>query len=124
MALLPFDFGKITMKATEDRIELKGCLYYKEQISFYDVEEVLLLTEKPESSRIWGTGTKRFSLGAYCFNDYGNGTAMMDKEAEYFILVKRMNGKWFGFSVKDSEEMLVVYAKLKDCTGVPGTVGE
>lgn len=112
-ALLPFDFGRITMEVKADSIELRGCIYYKESISFEDISEVLLLTECPEASRVWGTGTERFALGDYRFREYGNGRAMLDKDADYFILVKRQNGRWFGFSTKDSEEMLKAYELLK-----------
>ena len=113
IATFPLDFGKMTMRVGTDRIELKGCLYYKETFAFDDVTEVHLLTECPESSRVWGTGTDRFAMGEYHFKDYGSGTAMMDREEEYFILVKRENDKWFGFGVTDSEGMLAVYERLK-----------
>jgi len=116
VAILPFDFGKMKMQVGTECVELKGCLYYNETLEFTDVAEVYLLTERPEISRVWGTGTKRFAMGDYHFKDYGNGKAMIDKEAEYFILVKRENGKWFGFSVTDSEEMLSVYERLKEQT--------
>ena len=111
-ALLPFDFGRITMEVKAEGIELRGCIYYKENVSFEDISEVLLLPECPEASRVWGTGTERFALGDYRFKDYGNGRAMLDKDADYFILVKRQNGKWIGFSTKDSEEMLKAYELL------------
>ncbi len=117
IGMLPFDFGKMTMQAGTEHLELKGCLYYKETLDFDDVTEVHLLTERPEISRVWGTGTKRFAMGDYHFKDYGSGKAMMDKEAEYFILVKRENGKWFGFSVTDSDAMLSVYEKLEEQVG-------
>lgn len=116
-ALLPFDFGRITMKVGAESLEVKGCLYYKEILSFEDVAEVHLLTERPESSRVWGTGTERYSLGEYRFWEYGNGKAMLDKEADYFILVKRQNGKWFGFGVTDNEEMLAAYDILQEHVG-------
>ena len=82
-------------------------------ILFDDVSEVHLLEELPDHSRAWGTGTDRFSMGSYHFKGYGNGKAMIDHEAEYFLLVKRKNEKWFGFSVTDSEEMLKLYERLK-----------
>lgn len=116
IALLPFDFGRITMQVGTESLELKGCLYYKEMLDFDDVTEVHLLTERPECSRVWGTGTNRFAMGDYHFDGYGNGKAMMDKEAEYFLMVKRENGKWFGFSVTDSEEMLAAYERLEEQT--------
>lgn len=112
IAMLPLDFGSMTMQMDVDRIEMRGCLYYKEAISFDEVTEVYLLSEPPESSRAWGTGTDRFAMGDYYFKDYGNGRAMIDKEAEYFLLVKRENGKWFGFSVTDSDEMFDCYNLL------------
>ena len=111
--MLPFDFGKLKMQVGTEYVELKGCLYYKETLEFTDVTEVHLLTERPECSRVWGTGTDRFAMGDYHFKGYGNGKAMIDKEAEYFLLVKRKNEKWFGFSVTDSEEMLKLYERLK-----------
>lgn len=109
VAFLPFDFGQMTMTMGTGGIELKGCLYYKETLLFDEVAEVYWLTEQPESSRVWGTGTDRFSMGEYHFKEYGNGKAMMDKEAEYFLLVKRENDRWFGFSVTDSGKMLECY---------------
>ncbi len=112
IAMFPIDFGTMSMKVTEDRVELRGCLYYKETLAYEDVSEVYLLTELPDSSRAWGTGTDRFSMGSYHFKGYGNGKAMIDHEAEYFILAKRKNGKWLGFSVTDSEEMLELYERL------------
>lgn len=112
IALLPIDFGTMSMKVTEDSVELRGCLYYSETLDFDDVGEVYLLTESPDSSRAWGTGTDRFSMGEYHFKGYGTGKAMIDHEAEYFILAKRKNGKWFGFSVTDSEKMLELYERL------------
>jgi len=114
IGMLPFDFGKMKMQVGMERLELKGCLYYKESLEFDDVTEVHLLTDRPEISRVWGTGTERFAMGDYHFKGYGNGKAMLDKEAEYFILVKRENGKWFGFSVTDSEAMLECYNTLAD----------
>lgn len=114
IAMLPLDFGTVTMEIGTKGVELQGGLYYHETLSFADVTKVHLLTERPESSRVWGTGTKRFSFGDYCFDDYGNGKAMMDKEAEYFLMVKRQNGKWFGFSVKDSKKMQECYSLLKE----------
>ena len=116
IGILPLDFGKMKMQVGTECVELKGCLYYNETLKFTDATEVYLLTERPEISRVWGTGTKRFAMGDYRFKDYGNGKAMIDKEAEYFILVKRENGKWFGFSVTDSEAMLSVYERLKEQT--------
>jgi len=113
IGMLPFDFGKLKMQVGTEYVELKGCLYYKETLEFTDVTEVHLLTERPECSRVWGTGTDRFAMGDYHFKGYGNGKAMIDKEAEYFLLVKRKNEKWFGFSVTDSEEMLKLYERLK-----------
>lgn len=112
IGMLPIDFGMMKMQVGTERLELKGCVYYKESLSYDDVTEVHLLTERPECSRVWGTGTERFAMGEYHFKDYGSGTAMIDKEAEYFILVKRENGKWFGFGVTDSEGMLEVYELL------------
>ena len=117
VAMFPIDFGGMYMTVGKESLELRGCLYYKETLSFDEVTEVYLLSEQPESSRVWGTGTDRFSMGDYHFKGYGNGKAMMDKEAEYFILAKRENGKWFGFSVTDSEGMLSVYEKLEEQTG-------
>jgi len=114
IAMLPLDFGKLTMKVGTDSIELRGCLYYKERLSFDDVTEVYLLTERPESTRMWGTGTERFAMGEYRFKGYGIGKAMMDKESEYFLMVKRENNKWFGFGVMDSEGMLRAYERLKE----------
>ena len=116
IGILPFDFGKMKMQVGTEYVELKGCLYYNETLEFTDVAEVYLLTERPKISRVWGTGTKRFAMGDYHFKDYGNGKAMIDKEAKYFILAKRENGKWFGFSVTDSEAMLSVYERLKEQT--------
>ena len=117
VAMFPIDFGGMYMTVGKESLELRGCLYYKETLSFDEVTEVYLLSEQPESSRVWGTGTDRFSMGDYHFKGYGNGKAMMDKEAEYFILAKQENGKWFGFSVTDSEGMLSVYEKLEEQTG-------
>lgn len=117
IVMLPLDFGKMTIKVTEKGVELRGCLYYSETLNFDDVEEVYLLSEAPESSRAWGTDTERFSMGSYHFKGYGNGKAMMDHEAEYYILVKQKSGKWFGFSVRDSEKMLDMYEKLKEKEG-------
>lgn len=113
IGILPFDFGKMKMQVGTEYVELKGCLYYNETLEFTDVTEVYLLTERPECSRVWGTGTERFAMGDYHFKGYGSGKAMIDKEAEYFILAKRENGKWFGFGVSDREAMLSVYEKLK-----------
>lgn len=112
IAILPFDFGKMTMKVGTNSLELRGCLYYRETLSFDEVSEVYLLMEKPESTRVWGTGTERFAMGDYYFKDYGNGTAMMDKEAELFLVAKKRDGKWFGFSVKDSDKMFECYNTL------------
>ncbi len=113
IAILPLDFGKMTMNVGADSIELKGCLYYKETLLFDEVTEVHLhTTGQPESSRVWGTGTERFSMGDYHFKGYGSGKAMMDKESEYFLVVKKKDGKWFGFGVTDSNAMLEVYEKL------------
>ena len=114
IGMLPIDFGKMTMQVGTEYVELKGCLYYKERLSFDDVIEAHLLTERPECSRVWGTGTERFAMGEYHFKDYGSGTAMIDKEADCFILVKRENGKWFGFGVTDTESMLRVYESLEN----------
>jgi len=114
IGILPFDFGKMKMQVGTEYVELKGCLYYKETLEFTDVTEVHLLTERPECSRVWGTGTERFAMGEYHFKGYGSGKAMIDKEAEYFILVKREKGKWFGFGVTDRDAMLSVYDRLKD----------
>ena len=113
IAMLPIDFGTMKMQVGVDSLELQGCLYYKETLPFDEVTEVYLLPERPESSRVWGTGTDRFAMGDFYFKGYGNGKAMMDRDAEYFILAKRQNGKWFGFSVTDSETMLSVYDRLK-----------
>lgn len=114
IAMLPIDFGRMTMKVEEDGLELQGCLYYKETLSFDEVTEVYLLPERPESSRVWGTGTDRFAMGDFFFKGYGNGKAMMDREADYFILAKRQNGKWFGFSVTDSDMMFDCYNTLAE----------
>ncbi|MBQ8798249.1 MAG: hypothetical protein IJZ55_01635 [Lachnospiraceae bacterium] len=114
-AMLPFDFGKVTMSVGKDSLEVKGCVYYKETLDYEEAEEVYLLTDQVarESSRIMGTGTERFSLGDYRFKGYGKGKAIMDKEAEYYILVKREDGSWFGFSTTDSALMLEAYERLK-----------
>ena len=111
--MLPIDFGSMKMKVEADCLELRGCFYYKESLSFDEVTEVHLLTERPESSRVWGTGTDRFAMGDFHFKGYGNGKAMMDRDAEYFILVKKQNGRWFGFSVMDEEAMLFAYESIK-----------
>ena len=113
IGLLPFDFGKLTMQVGTESLELKGCLYYNKTLTFDEIAEVQLLTEWPESSRVWGTGTDRFAMGDYHFKGFGNGKAMMDRKAEYFILAKKKDGKWFGFGVTDSEAMLSVYEKVK-----------
>ena len=113
VAMLPIDFGSMKMKVEADCLELRGCFYYKESLSFDEVTEVHLLTERPESSRVWGTGTDRFAMGDFHFKGYGNGKAMMDRDAEYFILVKKQNGRWFWFSVMDEEAMLFAYESIK-----------
>lgn len=113
IAMLPIDFGRMTMKEEKDYLELRGCLYYKETLPFDEVTEVHLLTEPPESSRVWGTGTDRFAMGDFHFKGYGNGTAMMDRDAEYYVLAKKQNGKWFGFGVTDKDAMLHAYESIE-----------
>lgn len=115
VALLPFDFGKVTMSMGNESLEVKGCVYYKETLFFDEAEEVYLLSEQVarESTRIMGTGTERFSLGDYRFKGYGNGTAIFDKEAEYYLLVKKNDGTWFGFSVTDSDMMLKACERIE-----------
>ena len=112
IAMLPIDFGTMTMNVGEDSLELRGCLYYREILSFDEVTEAYLLTEKPESTRVWGTGTERFAMGDYYFKEYGNGRAMIDKEAEHFLVVKKRDGEWFVFSVTDSDRMFECYNTL------------
>ncbi len=113
VALLPFDFGTVKAKAEADRIEVRGCLYYKENVYFEDVEEVVLLTELPESARVWGTGTDRVALGKYHLKEYGSVKLILLKEVPLYLMVKKTDGTWFGFSTKDREEMLSFYEKLK-----------
>lgn len=113
VALLPFDLGSVTAKEEKDGIAFRACLYYSEKLPFSEVSEVVFLTERPTLSRVAGTGTKRFALGSYRFCEYGNGTAMIDREAECFLLVKKQDGAWFGFSVKDEEEMQGYYEVLR-----------
>lgn len=113
VAMLPFDLESVTAKKEEDGIAFRACLYYNEKLPFSEVSEVVFLTEPPALSRMAGTGTKRFALGSYRFKEYGNGTAMIDKEAECFLLIKKQDGTWFGFSVKDEEEMQEYYEVLR-----------
>lgn len=112
-AMLPLDFGTITMKQKENGIELRGALYYNELIAFDEVKKVTLLEETPELSRIFGSGMKQMALGDYHFKGYGSGKAMVWRKADYFILVEKMNGKLLLFSVEDAQEMLRCYETLK-----------
>lgn len=113
VALLPFDLGSVTAKEEEDGIMFRACLYYNEKLPFSEVAEVVFLTERPTLFRVAGTGTKRFALGSYRFKEYGNGTAMIDKAADSFLLVKKQDGAWFGFSVRNGEEMRGYYEVLR-----------
>lgn len=113
VAFLPFDFGTVKATVETDRIEVRGCLYYKETVYFEDVEEVELLTELPESARVWGAGTERIALGSYHLEEYGGVKLILLKEVPLFLMVKKTDGKWFGFSTEDKEEMLSMYEKLK-----------
>ena len=112
VALLPLDFGTVTAKTDGKTIELRGGFYYKLTIDLSDISDVVLLTECPKMSRIWGSGMKHMALGDYSFSGYGNGKAMLFKDAEYFLMVQNGKGKWNGFSVKNSEEMLRYYELL------------
>lgn len=112
-SLLPFDFGTVKATVETDRIEVKGCLYYKETLHFDDVAEVVLLEELPESARVWGTGTDRVALGDYHLEGYGSVELLMMKEAPMYLMIKKTNGKWFGFSTEDREEMRILYETLK-----------
>lgn len=114
IGLMPLDFGTVTAEASEKKIELRAGMYYKKTIELSDVTEVVLLTSRPEMSRIWGSGMKQMALGDYHFADYGNGTAMIRRDADYYLMVKNTKGKWTGFSVKDNAEMLRFYEILTE----------
>lgn len=114
VSFLPFDFGTVKATVETDRIEVKGCLYYKETLYFEDVAEVVLLEELPESARVWGTGTDRVALGSYHLKEYGNVKLIMLKEVPLYLMVKKTDGKWFGFSVEEEKEMQEYYALLKN----------
>lgn len=113
LSMLPFDFGKTSVLIEKSGITMKGCLYYTKHLSYEDVAEVELLEEMPESSRVWGTGTKEFALGSYHFKEYGNVYAIMDKRAPLFLMVKKTDGSRFCFSVKSENEMRKCYEILK-----------
>lgn len=116
VSFLPFDFGTVSATVETDRIEVRGCLYYKESLYFEDVAEVVLLTELPESARVWGTGTDRVALGTYHLKEYGSAKLLMLKETPMYLMVKKTDGKWFGFSTTDNREMLAIYERLKEQT--------
>ncbi len=113
VALLPMDFGTVKATVETDRIEVKGCLYYRESLYFEDVEEVVLLTELPESTRVWGAGTDRIALGKYHLKEYGSVKMILLKEVPLYLMVKKTDGKWFGFSTEDKDEMQMMYETLK-----------
>lgn len=114
VAFLPFDFGTVKATVETDRIEVKGCLYYKESLYFEDVAEVVLLEELPESVRVWGTGTDRVALGSYHLKEFGSVKLIMLKEVPLYLMVKKTDGKWFGFNVEEEKEMQEYYALLKN----------
>lgn len=113
VALLPMDIGTVKATVEKDRIEVKGCLYYRESLYFNEVEEVHLLTELPESARVWGSGTDRVALGNYHLKEYGSVKLILLKEVPLYLMVKNTDGKWFGFSTEDKDEMQVMYETLK-----------
>ena len=112
VALLPFDFGTVKATVEEDRIEVKGCLYYKESLYFDETETVRLLTELPESARVWGAGNERVALGTYHLKEYGSVELILSKEASMYLMVKKTDGTWFGFSVTDDDMMFECYNLL------------
>ena len=114
VALLPFDFGTVKATVEADRIELRGCLYDKESLYFDDVEEVQLLTELPESARAWGVGTERIAMGSYYLKGYGNVKLMILKEAPLYLMVRKTDGEWIGFSTEQEADMLDIYETLKN----------
>ncbi|MCH5272409.1 MAG: hypothetical protein J1E35_01925 [Lachnospiraceae bacterium] len=113
IAMLPLDFGTITARKNDSGIELKGCLYYKETIAFDEIKTVTLLDQSPGLSRIFGSGMKKVALGSYHFKGYGSGRSMVYREAEYFVLVEKTNGKLVMFSLEDAKELLECYNILK-----------
>ncbi len=113
VALLPMDFGTVKATVETDRIEVKGCLYYRESLYFNEVEEVHLLSELPESARVWGAGTDRIALGNYHLKEYGSVKLILLKEVPLYLMVKNTDGKWFGFSTEDKDEMQMMYETLK-----------
>lgn len=114
IAMLPLDFGTVTIEQKENGIEVRGGWYYKERLAFEDIKEVTLLEESPELSRVFGSGMKHMALGEYHLKGYGSGRAVVYREAEYFILVEKTNGKLVIFSTEDAEEMLACYETLKE----------
>lgn len=114
IATLPLDFGTVSIVQKENGIEVRGGWYYKEKLAFEDIREVTLLTESPGLSRVFGSGMKHMALGEYHLKEYGSGRAIVYREAEYFILVEKTNGKLVIFSTDDAEEMLLCYETLKE----------
>ncbi len=114
IAMLPLDFGTVTIAQKEDGIEVRGGWYYKETLAFEEIQEVTLLKESPELSRVFGSGMKHMALGEYHLKGYGSGRSIVYREAEYFILVEKTNGKRVIFSTEDAEEMLLCYETLKE----------
>ena len=45
--------------------------------------------------------------------EYGSVKLILLKEAPLYLMVKKTDGKWFGFGTQDEEEMLRYYEELK-----------
>lgn len=112
VGLFPLDFGKVTVTTTEKGVLTKACLYYKEFVSFDEIEKATLLSECPELTRVFGSGMEHVALGDYHFKGYGSGKAMVTREAEQFLMIEKTNGDLICISVSDNDEMEEIYRQI------------
>ena len=107
------EFTEPTVFLTETALEAHhtGLEY---SIPLEEIYAVSFLQDMPENSKNWGTNFPHLYKGNFYIKDISeDGLLCLDPYDNTFLLIRTTNGKYYLFSMKDSEELESIYNTLK-----------
>ena len=110
LLLLRLDFAEFTMSISGRTVTIDAPLY-STRFSLDDIEQVLLVDEVPEGSKIKGGGTKSYRLGDYNVKGYGRSRLYVYRDYSPCLAI-RLSDRWVFFNSREQGVTKSYYENL------------
>ena len=101
----PFDICNVKANIGTNEIRFKVGPFYRKTVTADKIDKVTVYPNIPKMIRVVGTATDHLALGDYTAEGLGNGTAIVDLDAESFLCVEKTDGKKYFIAVEKKEIM-------------------